>query len=128
MKTINNHLLKLYVFIASIFATAPALAKINKPKLPDGSESTDNLFADLKNLFTNGGALVLTILAFVTWVVAAALVIGSVKKGRERGEWGEFWMSLLIAAILVFVGIYFLSKGQEQLDAAALILPVGSIA
>lgn len=128
MKTINNNLLKLYVFVASIFATSPILAKINKPKLPDGSESSDNLFEDLKKLFTGGGDLVLVILAFVVWIVAAVLVLSGVKKGKERGEWGDFWISLLIAAVLVFVGIYFLSKGQEQLDAAALMLPVGGYA
>ena len=107
----------LWVWMVSLSLSLPAFAQgsINKPTLPDGSSATNNFFADFKKIAKGSGEVAIYSIYALMWVVAGWLIIGGAIEGRKRGEWGNFWLGLFIALILVLAGGYFLSFGEESL-------------
>ena len=119
-KNVNNPFRHFCIwFVTSLVTMAhfqPALAAITKPDLPDGSQPTNNFFADLKKIFKGTGEVAIYGIYIVVFVVATILIVSGANEGRKKGDWGNFWLGIFIAAVLVVAGAYFLASAEEGLN------------
>ncbi len=107
-----------FIYVSSIFATTPALAAINKPKLPDGSEATDNIVGDLGKVVQGVGKFLIYLILLAGYAAAAYMIItGAIAVIRDRDGSGvaRFIMGILVAIVMVLVMTYFLSEGESAL-------------
>ncbi len=122
MQTLKNWLFYLtatpFIYLSTLLASEPALAAINKPKLPDGSAASDNIVGDLGKVIQGIGTFVLYLILVAGYVVAAYLVINgawSMFKEREGGV-AKFFLGVFIAIVMVLMTTYFLSEGETALQ------------
>ena len=116
MKPFKDKLSRVWLAVCAYTYSAMTFAQIQRPKLPDGSEATDNFFGDIKKLGFGAGEVILILIAVVVFGAAAYGVVKGAIQGYSAGRWGDFWISIVVGVILVFIAIYFIALGFEALE------------
>lgn len=107
----------LAAFVVALLTTFPQIASAALPTVtpPSGGSGGSGLFGTLQNYAYDGALLLALLMTTGGFIVVGSGALAKFHEARNRGEWGEFIMVVVIGVLLIVALIWLADKAVQIL-------------